>query len=250
MATFVLIHGGCCGGADWEHVQRNLQHQGHTVLAPDLPGMGFDRTPLQSVSLESWSKYVAALIAEQSESVILVGHSRGGIVISQAAEYVPERVRTLVYVAAMLVPNGHTQGDISNLLPRDISFLTLSPDGVALTVDLEQAKRIAFNRTPSEEADRAIAQFGAEPAACFTWPVHVTDERYGRVPRVYIETMHDNAIPLTLQWIMQESLPCQRVITMDTDHSPSHSAPKELAAHLAAIASSTIDATGSAGPAQ
>jgi pimeloyl-ACP methyl ester carboxylesterase len=209
-------------------------------LAPDLPGMGQDRTPLRNVNLDVWGRFIADLIADQSENVILVGHSRGGIVISQAAEYVPERVRALVYVAAMLVPGGRTQGDISSLLPRDISFLTLSADGVELTVDLAQVKAIAFNKTPSEEADRAIAQFGPEPAACFTWPVRVSEGRYGRVPRVYIETAHDNAIPLKLQRIMQESLPCQRVITMDSDHSPSHSAPMELAAHLDFIAASAI----------
>jgi pimeloyl-ACP methyl ester carboxylesterase len=95
VATFVLIHGGW----SWDSIVPLLEKRGHTVLAPDLPGMGDDKTPLQEVSLESWASFVAELIRRQSEPVILVGRSRGGIVISRTAEYIPERIRALVYVA-------------------------------------------------------------------------------------------------------------------------------------------------------
>lgn len=236
MATFVLVHGGCVGGADWMHVQRYLEARGHVVCAPDLPGMGEDPTPLREVSLDSWGRFIADLVNRQAEPVILAGHSRGGIVISQAAEHAAPRIKALVYIAAMLVPDGSTQGEISAQLPRDTSFLVYSEDRTALLADPAQLAQIVFNKTPAEEVARASALFCPEPAACFTWPVRVTQENFGRIPRIYIETVHDNAIPLQLQRTMQRALPCQRVITMDTDHSPAHSAPAELAGHLESIA--------------
>jgi pimeloyl-ACP methyl ester carboxylesterase len=236
MATFVLIHGGCCGGTDWEHVQRSLEKRGHVVCAPDLPGMGDDPTPLREVSLERWGRFVADLIARQTEPAILVGHSRGGIVISQAAEYLAARIKVLVYVAGMLVPSGSTQGQVSARLPRDTSFFTLSEDGISISADLDKARSVVFNTTSRQEADRALARLCPEPTASFSWPVHVTDESFGRIPRVYIETLQDNAIPVQLQRMMQLSLPCRRVITMDTDHSPAHSASQLLADHLESIA--------------
>ena len=66
-------------------------------------------------------------------------------------------------------------------------------------------------------------------------PVRVTEGRFGRVPRVYIETLQDKGVTPALQKKMYTALPCQRVITMDTDHSPFMSAPQELADHLLSI---------------
>ena len=57
-----------------------------------------------------------------------------------------------------------------------------------------------------------------------------------REPRAYIECTDDNALPLKMQRKMQAALPCDPVITMDSDHSPFLSAPADLTAHLIALA--------------
>ena len=66
-------------------------------------------------------------------------------------------------------------------------------------------------------------------------PVHVSDANFGRVPRIYIECRRDNTIPLSFQRGMQANVPCQKVLSMDTDHSPFFSAPEALVAHLTAL---------------
>ena len=64
----------------------------------------------------------------------------------------------------------------------------------------------------------------------------VTQERWGRVPRAFIECTDDRALPLAFQRRLQQALPCDPVVTLDSDHSPFLCMPRELADHLAAIA--------------
>jgi len=63
-----------------------LEKAGHRVVASDLPSLGKDRTPIAQISLDTWTDSVCQLLDAQAEPVILVGHSRGGILISQDAE--------------------------------------------------------------------------------------------------------------------------------------------------------------------
>ena len=98
MSTFVLIHGAWHGGWCWYKVTHRLQEKGHHVIAPDLHGLGIDKTPMANVSLNGWVEQVSQILDEQSEPVILVGHSRAGIVISQVAEERPEKVRNLIWL--------------------------------------------------------------------------------------------------------------------------------------------------------
>jgi hypothetical protein len=70
---------------------------------------------------------------------------------------------------------------------------------------------------------------GAAPLAV---PLRTSEERFGRIPRVYIECLRDRAISPSFQKDMYTAVPCRNVISMDTSHSPFFSAPEELVAHL------------------
>ena len=241
MSTFILVHGAWHGAWCWERVTPLQQDQGHTVLAPDLPGMGNDKTPLGEDTLDLWARFVADLVRRQKEPVILVGHSRGGIVVSQAAEYVPDRVLTLVYLAAFLVPNGRTLLDTMRRIPprpESKDSLVFAPDQATSTIAPDAVRRVFYNTTSDEWVARAAAFSGPEPMVSFTTPLQVTGERYGLVDRVYIECSQDRAIAPQLQRLMVAEMPCREVITMDTDHSPFYSAPDTLAAHLVVVTES------------
>src|SRR4051794_14665010 len=103
MAGFVLIHGRWHGGWCFRAGAARLRAAGHTVVAPDLPGMGGDEAALAAVSLRGWAKFAAQHCRSMKREVegapvVLAGHSRGGLVVSQAGELAPEAVDALVYV--------------------------------------------------------------------------------------------------------------------------------------------------------
>ena len=238
MTTFILIHGGLHGGWCWEHVVPRLEAAGHKALAPNLPGMGGDPTPLEETSLAGNADFIADLVRRQGEPAVLVAHSMGGITMSEAAERVPERLRGLIYVVADLVPGGMTMGESGH--PELVSTardVMTSPDGsVAYGFAPEIAIEVFYNRTDRAVAERAIARLTPQPLAAMAQPLSVTPERFGRVPRAYVECLDDHAVPLSMQRREQKALPCDPVVTMDSDHSPFLCAPEELTRHLIAIA--------------
>ena len=106
MSTYVLIHGTWHGAWCWDKVIPLLEQAGHAAIAPDLPGHGKDKTPIPEVTLHAYVNRVCETINAQTEPVILVGHSMAGVIIIQAAEECPERIKMLVYVCAFLPGNG------------------------------------------------------------------------------------------------------------------------------------------------
>lgn len=240
MATFIFIHGAWHGGWCWERVVPLLSAQGHRVLAPDLPGMGQDTTPLSEITLDHWVKFVCDLVEKQDEKVILVGHSRGGIVISQAAEYVSQRLQGLIYLTAFLIPNGETLWQALQRYPRSSDRppdLIFSADQSTSTVTTASIRHTFYNTTSDDWIKRAELQVGPEPMTSFLTPLALTDTRFGQVPRAYIECLQDKAIPLALQRSMVSVLPCKQVTTLDTDHSPFYSAPEAMCLTLREICS-------------
>jgi pimeloyl-ACP methyl ester carboxylesterase len=94
---------------------------------------------------------------------------------------------------------------------------------------------VSYNDCSDEDIAWAAPLLVPEPTAPMQTPVRISSENFGRVPRIYIETLRDNGVTPWLQKQMYTALPCQRVISMDTSHSPFLSAPEELAAHLLAV---------------
>jgi pimeloyl-ACP methyl ester carboxylesterase len=215
-----------------------LQAAGHRAVAPDLPGLGADTTPVAAVTLDLWADHVADIARRQTEPVILVGHSRGGIVISCAAERAAENIRELVYLSAFLLPDGWTMTQASSGILRELApnFFRETDAGLGLAVNPDFIPATLYNTTASEWVQRATLMMQREPVMSWSSPVHVTSERFGGIPRTYIECLRDCAIPLELQRLMQRELPCQRSFALDTDHSPFYSSPQLLVEMLCRIA--------------
>jgi pimeloyl-ACP methyl ester carboxylesterase len=238
MSSFLLVHGAWHGAWCWRRVVPELEVRGHRVLALDLPGHGSDPTPLESVTLQDYARAVSDVIADQSEAMIVVGHSMGGLVISQAAELAPSHVRGLVYLCAYLPRHGQSLG---MLALRDQQTLVVG----ALEIDSETglsriptdlARRAFYNDCQAADLRWATEQLGCEPLHAFEATVSLSDARFGRIPRAYIHCERDAVIGPVLQREMEAASPCQVTISMQTGHSPFLSAHEELALHLESIA--------------
>ena len=237
MSSYVLVHGAWHGAWCWDKVVPLLEAEGHSVTAVDLPGHGDDTTPLTGLTQAEYGRRVADAVEAAGEPVVLVGHSMGGMAITQAAEYVPDKIATLVYVCAFLPGPG---GSLLTLADGDTEARVLpnlevdEPAGVCRVAKAALVECF-YEECDPEDAAAASARLGPESLAAFATPVAVTDDRAGSVRRIYVECVRDHAISITKQREMWAARPCERVETIDTDHSPFLSRPEELAAHLLAV---------------
>jgi pimeloyl-ACP methyl ester carboxylesterase len=245
--NFVLVHGSWHGGWCWNKVTPLLERLGHHVETPDLPGRGVDQTPASALTLKDYVDRVGAVVTAQSSPVVLVGHSMGGIVITQLAEEMPDRVQALVYLAAFLPKNGQTlielaqQDTESQLGPN----LVIREDQGDHVVCQEAVREIFYHDCSDDDSARAIARLVPESLAPVMTPVRTTDRHFGRVPRFYVTALRNRAISPGQQLRMYTAMPCREVIAMDTGHSPFLSAPEALASHLSGILASASEPVAS-----
>ena len=243
MATFLLVHGACAGGWCWEKVVPLLEAAGHKVCAPDLPGLGKDQTPPANVTLADNVEKLARLLDKMEEQVILVGHSLGGVTISQLAEARRRKIKALVYLCALLPTSGKSGKDMTALESDTMFRLSrqVSPDGKTYTFARDKLPSLFYADVSPEDRYKAMERLRPQPIAISTTPLTLTEERFGSVPRWYIECLHDNAIRIALQRTMVKATPC-KVLRLESGHSPFFSNPEELVEHLEAIAAARSDA--------
>jgi pimeloyl-ACP methyl ester carboxylesterase len=240
MKTFILIHGSWHSAWNWHKVIPLLEKSGHKAIAIDLPGMGRDKTPIQEVRMKTTIEKICALIDNIDGSVILVGHSKNGIMISQTAELRPGKIEKLIYLAAYLIPNGKTQREYSI---QDIGgvlkpYVTQYPELNAHTLQPEIYKEGLYHDCDDDITELAKVLLSHESVESGVTPLQLSEEKFGSIPRYYIECTEDKAVTPFIQKKMYEEMPCKKVYSMATSHSPFFSKPTELAAIFCEIASS------------
>jgi len=239
MSTYVLVHGAWHGSWCWDKVVPPLEQAGHQVEALDLPGHGQDKTPLREITLAAYTNHVCETLDAHVEPVILVGHSLGGIVITQVAEERPAKIHRLVYLAAVLLQNGETARQFAQMESDSLlvpNLVVNREQGYQTFKEGAPLKDIFYGDCSQEDVARAISLLVPQPLAPGGTPVSITAERFGRVPRAYIECLLDRAIPPALQKRMYTATPCHTILSMQTSHSPFFSAPQQLVRHLTSLA--------------
>jgi pimeloyl-ACP methyl ester carboxylesterase len=165
MSTYVLIHGAWHGGWCWNKIAPLLQQAGHRVLAPDLPGHGQDTTPLSAITPQLILQRLTDLLDREVEPVILVGHSAGGLHITTLAHLRPEKIKTLVYLTAYLLPPGRVPNVFGEEDPDSIllSSLLVDEQRHVLLVKPEAAKALFYADCTEEDAAWAMRLLVPEP---------------------------------------------------------------------------------------
>lgn len=239
MSRFVLVHGAFHGAWCWAPVADRLRAAGHSVSAIDLPGSGEDATPVESVNLKAYARRIAQELESDAEPAILVGHSMGGIAVTQAAADAPGSVEQVIYVAAFLPRNGDSLLSLASL-PEGVgdgvqANMVVAGDPPVATMPVEKAVEVFYgNCAPADGAD-AASKIAGQPIVPFVDPVEIDDA--AEVKRRYVLSLRDKAIPPALQRRMAEGSNVTDIVELDTDHSPFLSRPDELTEILIGFAS-------------
>jgi pimeloyl-ACP methyl ester carboxylesterase len=231
MARFVLVHGAFAGAWIWEPLAAQLRAAGHTVDVLDLPGLGDDHTPAGDVTLDACARKAVEVLATRPEPAILTGNSMGGVIVTQAAALAPGRVAAIVYVAAFIPGDGQSLLDLTHLPEGaddqvQANIVLEPPIG---TMPAAASRPALYGDCAEDVAAWAIAKQRPQPLAPFATPVSIPAGALDGIPRFYVLCARDRAIPPALQRRMIRDRGCDKVIELDTDHSPQLSKTRELA---------------------
>jgi pimeloyl-ACP methyl ester carboxylesterase len=221
--TVVLVHGAFADSSSWNGVVKILEKDGYPVIAA--------ANPLRSVKGDAQS--VADVLASVKTPVVLVGHSYGGPVISEAA-YGNANVKALVYVAAFAPEKGETAAELSGRFPGS----TLGP---ALSAPVELAdggKDLYIQQDKFHEqfaADVSLAD--AKLMAATQRPVTVaalneaaTEPAWKTVPSYFVYGDQDKNIPAqALAFMAERAHSKQTVVVKGASHVVMVSNPKAVA---------------------
>jgi pimeloyl-ACP methyl ester carboxylesterase len=233
--TLVLVHGSGHTARTWDRVVATLRHP---ALAVDLPGRRYNPADLTLGTLDRSAASAADDVEAASlASVVLVGHSSGGLILPTLASRLGDRVRHLVFVAGLIAPDG---GQVAT---------AVAGDGPADLVDqrrdlLRQYSGSTFGAfLPGEEpAPTAFTRLDDERTVGAIESLNLMYQTVSwngvkpSLPRTFVRCLRDAIQPRSLQAQLIAGSGADEVLDLDCDHTPALSAPDELAAVLDAVA--------------
>ena len=220
----ILVHGAWGGAWCWRDLTHQLDERHQAWLAVDLPSSRHGAPATTSLYDDADEVVQTSRFAE---SVVLVAHSYGGAVALEAASRIPNLER-IVFVAA-LVPNvGHTPTQASRETKvRTLLDDAIEVDGDYLRLNPNRAPLALYNTCGPSIAQWATEHLSSQTIASFRSPRTATQLH---LPTTYVRCNDDRAMDPTLQDVFASR--CDRVVSIESDHSPMLSQPAALAALL------------------
>jgi pimeloyl-ACP methyl ester carboxylesterase len=240
---FVLVHGGFHGAWCWDRLIPELERLGHSAVAIDLPGHGARRDEQVTVANRR-----DAVLAVMEPGDVLVGHSGGGFEITLAADAAPDKVRHLIYLAAVLPAEGLSlldalggersaagDGDagVEQLLSDAANLhqlARLNAQGRLECCDFAAARSYFYHDVDEASARWAFDRLTPAPLEFLTEPVSLPRFWEADLPRSFIMCQQDHAGGgLPFHQHFAERLGVEPLM-IDSSHSPFLSKPRALAA--------------------
>jgi pimeloyl-ACP methyl ester carboxylesterase len=226
LIKFLLVHGSWHGPWCWRYLQDALHRRGFASEVVALPSVGDDITKLGNFSDDA-AAVSAAAIAIESE-IIVVGHSYGGAVVSEAS--FEQNVKRLVFLAAFMPDGGRSY--VSYLPPGPLPpYVGIRDDGT-FEVPKGQAREFFYHDCAPEVA--AWAEERLQPQSQSVLASTVTTASWRKFPSTYILSLDDRALPSDFQ--RQFTGQATNTLEFASSHSPMLSKPDELAEMLEGIA--------------
>ncbi|TKY56388.1 Methylesterase 17 [Spatholobus suberectus] len=235
---FVLVHGISGGGWCWYKIRCLMENSGYKVSCIDLKSAGIDHSDADSVlSFDDYNQPLMDFLSAlpENEQVILVGHSAGGLSVTQACHKFAKKIRLAVYVAATMLKLGFwTDEDLKDGVPDLSEFGDVCQLGFGLGQDKpptsalvkkEFQRKIIYPLSPQEDSTLAAMLLRPGPILALRSARFTEDGDVEKVPRVYIRTRHDSVVKPEQQEAMIKRWPPLSVYELDSDHSPFFSTP-------------------------
>jgi pimeloyl-ACP methyl ester carboxylesterase len=224
LPTIVLVHGAFADASGWGRVTQRLQRKGYTVVAPT--------NTLRGVIPDA--AYMRSFLGQIHGPIVLVGHSYGGVVITNAATGNPN-VKALVYVAAYAPDEGDTVGGLETLAPGGmIGEPTLdvrtypAPDGTPApeaTIKPRVFHDVFAADLPTSETDLMATE--QRPAALSTLGEPSGPPAWKTIPSWYVVAGKDNAIGTAVERIMAKRIDAHTTEVKGASHVVMMSRPAE-----------------------
>ncbi len=236
--TIVLVHGAFADSSSWNGVVSRLVAQGYPVIAAANPLRG----------VQNDAAYVAAIFKTIPGPIVAVGHSYGGMVITDAAAGNPN-VKALVYVAAFAPDVGESAGDLSSLFPGSTLGPALAPpvalpDGDKDLYILPEKFRSQF-AADVPVADAALMAVSQRPVVESSLHDAAKSASWRTIPLWFIFGSGDKNIPLAAQSFMAKRANAREAVVIDgASHVVMISHPDEVAAMIRRAAEQTAGANG------
>jgi pimeloyl-ACP methyl ester carboxylesterase len=234
--VFVLVHGAWHGGWCWRRVAEALRSAGHMVFTPTLTGLG-ERAHLlhPGLTVEDFATDVAKVIeAEELERVILVGHSFAGGPITVVADRMPEALKWLVYVDAVLPKDGESAFDSldSTTVAHRIKLARESSGGLTIPAP----SPAAFGVIDAQDAAWLERRLTPHPLNSYQTPIRLTHPLGNGIPKTYLacsDPVYEPLVP-THEWVKRQD--GWRYLEFASGHDAMIIRPKALAEVLARCA--------------
>jgi len=218
--TVVLVHGAFAESASWNDVIRRLQDQGYTVIAA--------ANPLRSLSGDA--EFVASILESIEGPIVLVGHSYGGAVITNAAR---DNVKALVYVAGFAPEEGENALELAARFPGatlgdTLWTVPLSDGSTDLYIRQEEYHQQFAEDVPAEQT--ALMAVGQRPVRDVALNEASGPPAWKSVPSWFVFGELDKNIPVAVHRFMAERAGARAVVEIEgASHAVGVSHPEEVA---------------------
>ena len=240
----LLVHGSFHTGECWELILPALAELGLEAHALTLGGHRGNPRPASEVSMRSYASDVIERAEQIGGRPLLLGHSMGGLVISEAAERRPDLFCGMIYLAAFVPPAGRVS--TADLPPISEGMMAAIAAGLEHRLDgtavfpAEASREVFYNGCDPAIQDFALARLSPQPLLAARDFVETTEARWGAVRKHYVECTRDQALPIESQRATQANARFGSIRTLVSDHSPFYSQPAELADVIGKIAADGV----------
>jgi pimeloyl-ACP methyl ester carboxylesterase len=231
--TFVLVHGAWHGGWCWRRVADLLEAKGHKVFAPTMTGLGSCSHLLsKDVNLATHITDIVNCIKwEDLSTIVLVGHSYGGLIVSGTAEQVGDRIASIVFLDAFVPENGESLSATASQPTKDAVAAAVARGEYLI----KPVPAVAFR---VNEKDRAWvdAKCTPHPVASFTDKISITGARDKIAKKAYIRAKGYPAEVFDAALNKCKPNPAWKTFEMAAGHDAMVDQPQELTDILLEVA--------------